>query len=56
MTRDAPLSFRIDRGLRTAIAQLAKKEKRSVSQTVILLIEEALASRGLLDVGNEDKR
>lgn len=47
MARDAPLSFRITQPMRDAITRLAKEERRSFSQVVLILIEEALKARGI---------
>lgn len=45
--RHAIMAFRPGDALREAVTTLAKSERRSVAQVVQILVEEALAARGL---------
>lgn len=41
------VSFRPDHGIRHALQRLADQQRRSLSQMAVLLLEEALAAKGL---------
>jgi hypothetical protein len=43
----SPISFRPSAGLREVLQRLADKDRRSLSQTIELLLEESLKAKGL---------
>ena len=45
--KHAVLSLRPPPAIRAAVAQMARAERRSLAQAALILLEEALAARGL---------